>query len=225
MVVHTLRRSYNNVHVVVRGRDAFLVDAGLESDARWIEAELRRLDLDPAQIRAVVVTHGHADHAGGAGHFKRVHGTPVLVGAGDEHMLATGHNDSICPTDAIARRQRKRHEGATYTPLRPDVIAEAPLALEPLTGIRGSVVPLPGHTPGSLVIVLDDAALVGDLFRGTLLGHRAAVHFYMCDLDDNRRDLRALLEDLAPRAQVFFTGHFGPVSRRSVERRFPAPAK
>ncbi len=216
--VHTLRRSYNNVHVVVRGDDVVIVDGGLESDAPALDRDLRRIDVDPARVRAIIVTHGHADHVGGAGWFQRTYGTRIVVGAADAEMLALGRNDHLCPTDATARRQLSRHQSATYTPVRIDVPVSEPLALEDVAGIPGAIVPMPGHTAGSLVVVLGDVALVGDVFRGSLLGHRAATHFYMCDLADNRADLRAVLDETAPRARRFFTGHFGPVGRDAVER-------
>ena len=50
------------------------------------------------------------------------------------------------------------------------------------------------------------------MFRGAIVGRSAETHFYMCDLEDNRADVRALL-DAAPEVEVFFTGHFGPVTR------------
>jgi glyoxylase-like metal-dependent hydrolase (beta-lactamase superfamily II) len=79
---------------------------------------------------------------------------------------------------------------------------------------------MPGHTAGSLVVVLPQAALVGDLFRGSLIGNSAEIHFYMCDLESNRLDIGRLLNELAPSASQFFTGHFGPLSKESVMRRF-----
>jgi hypothetical protein len=45
----------------------------------------------------------------------------------------------------------------------------------------------------------------------------------MCNLADNRGDVRVLLERLAPTATRFFTGHFGPVSRDAVAERFAGP--
>ena len=102
-------------------------------------------------------------------------------------------------------------------------MVERAIALEEVASIPGTIAPLPGHTPGSLVVIVPGAVLVGDLFRGSIVGSSAEVHFYMCDLEDNRRDVQALLKDLAPRAETFFPGHFGPLSRESVVERFAAP--
>ena len=119
-VVHTLRLSYNNAHLLIRGNHAVLIDAGLEKDAPELDAAIRAAGVDPAKLRAIIITHGHADHAGGAGWFKRRYKTQIIAGAGDKKLLATGHNDKLCPTDSQARGRLAEDQNATYTPLAAD---------------------------------------------------------------------------------------------------------
>jgi glyoxylase-like metal-dependent hydrolase (beta-lactamase superfamily II) len=144
----------------------------------------------------------------------------VIVGRGDEAMTAIGHNEPLCPTDDTARGRLAEDQGATYAPFTPDTLVDDSLSLAELTGIDARVVRLPGHTEGSLVVVVSDAALVGDLFRGNVFDAGTSVHFYMCDLEDNRRDVAHVLRELAPSATTFFPGHFGPLERGSVEDAF-----
>ncbi len=94
------------------------------------------------------------------------------------------------------------------------------LDLSTVSSAVGTVLALPGHTDGSLVVVSDTQAFVGDLFRGSVVGHKAERHFYMCDLRDNDADIRALLDGPASGVETFFTGHFGPLDRAAVEKRF-----
>jgi glyoxylase-like metal-dependent hydrolase (beta-lactamase superfamily II) len=223
ITVHTFRRDYTNAHVVSRGDAFFMVDSGLESNAPALADDLRGQGLDPARLRAIILTHGHADHAGGAAWFHRKFGTRVIAGAADVPLLATGANDHLCPTSDRARDRVASDQAARFTPIAPDTTIGTEVALNALVGIPGAIVPLPGHTPGSLVVTLPGAALVGDLFRGAIAGSSAELHFYMCDLEDNRRDVRALLERVAPNATVFFPGHFGPVVRKAVAAQFKAP--
>jgi glyoxylase-like metal-dependent hydrolase (beta-lactamase superfamily II) len=181
---------------------------------------MREAGVDPAQVSPIIVSHGHADHAGGARYFQQRYGARVIAGRGDAAMLATGRNEPICPTGIIARLRRAGDEAARYTPTEATLV-DGVTPLAPTTGLDGRAVVLPGHTAGSLVVVLGEAAFVGDLFRGAIVGDTAETHFYMCDLEDNRRDIRALLDEIAPGATVFFTGHFGPVARSEVEALAP----
>jgi len=52
------------------------------------------------------------------------------------------------------------------------------------------------------------------------LGIGAEMHFYQCDVQQNRRDVRRVLMDLEPNATLLFVGHFGPVTREAVEAHF-----
>jgi metallo-beta-lactamase class B len=56
-----------------------------------VEAEvvegLQKLGFDPADIRYVLVSHGHGDHAGGAKFLQETFGARVLLGAADWDLL------------------------------------------------------------------------------------------------------------------------------------------
>lgn len=56
-----------------------------------VEAEvvegLRKLGFDPSDIRYVLVSHGHGDHAGGAKFLQEEFGARVLLGAADWDLL------------------------------------------------------------------------------------------------------------------------------------------
>jgi hydroxyacylglutathione hydrolase len=215
--VHTLREAYSNVHLIEYGRDLLLVDAGYEKSAATIDARIRKLGLNPARIKAVLLTHGHADHAGGAAYFRRRYGAKIIVGDGDRPLLRQGHNDKLCPTGSRGRSDLKKHQSAKYRPVTADILIDKETTLSQLLGLAGKIVPMPGHTRGSLVLVVGNSAYVGDLFRGAIVGSSAEKHFYMCDQAANIRDIARLLTAY-PQVKTFFTGHFGPVGREAVER-------
>jgi len=213
--VYTLREAYNNIHIIRTGSQLVMIDAGLERSAPRVEERIRNLGLDPKKLKAIIVTHGHADHAGGAQYFRKKYGTRIIAGHGDQELLKKGRNDELCPTDSRGRSSKKEHQSETYTPYSADVWIKKDTDLEPLIGIPGKIITLPGHTKGSIVVVIDNAAYVGDLFRGGIVGSSANMHFYMCDQEGNKRDIRKLLKTY-PKIKTYFTGHFGPVSRAAV---------
>jgi len=69
--------SAGNATLVEAGETRLLVDAGFS--ARDLARRLEAIDVDPASITAIVLTHDHGDHTRGAGVFARRHGTPVYV--------------------------------------------------------------------------------------------------------------------------------------------------
>ena len=66
---------------ITTSRGIILIDALRNADeARSvIEPSMRSLGLDPAQIRYIVVTHGHGDHYGGVRYFVERYGPRVVM--------------------------------------------------------------------------------------------------------------------------------------------------
>ena len=133
--------------------EALVIDPGDEVD-RILEA-LARHGL---KVKAIVVTHAHLDHVGGAQKLKAATGAPVYMNAADQQLLAM--------LDAQAAWLGMR------APERPeiDVDAREGEALE-LGGAQFRVLHTPGHTPGSisLWIPTEGKVVAGDtLFRDSI---------------------------------------------------------
>ncbi len=220
VTVRTFTHDSMNAHLVTENGSSFLFDAGLEAHGPLIEAELTAAGVDPKSLKAIIVSHGHADHAGGAGYLHRKFGVPVLVGDGDQGMVTTGKNEQLCPQGAIARSRLETDQNATYMPFAPDELIRSPQSLQDRVGFEAQVTPLPGHTKGSLVVTVGEFALVGDLLRGAIIGSGAETHFYQCDLEENRQGVAKMLSVIGPNAKTFFVGHFGPVDRADVASHF-----
>lgn len=205
---------FSKTYLVEYAGKALVIDPGGINSAKELASDLRDHGVDPRALKSMIVTHGHADHAGAAGYFQKTYGVPVIAGAGDLKLLQNGRNDRLCPTGAFARNRLPRDQAARFPGFTPDTLVSSPMALN---GFPLRIIPLPGHTQGSLVITAGNAVFVGDLFRGSLT-FSARRHFYMCDLPDNVADIQTLLKKIAPNGQTFYPGHFPPAPRRAVER-------
>jgi glyoxylase-like metal-dependent hydrolase (beta-lactamase superfamily II) len=82
--VYAIGNSGTTVYVVQTSAGLLMIDALF---ANQVETQLlpgfRALGLDPAQVKIVLVTHGHADHFGGAAYFQEKFGSKVYVSAAD----------------------------------------------------------------------------------------------------------------------------------------------
>ncbi|MGI5165192.1 MBL fold metallo-hydrolase [Spirillospora sp. CA-253888] len=110
-------------------RGVVLLDAlGSAGDAEEIIVpELRAVGLDPAEIRYVVVAHGHADHFGGARHLAERYGARVMMSPADWDLVAGSPGD-------VPARDLEISDGGRLT----------------LGGTTVRFHHTPGHTPGTV---------------------------------------------------------------------------
>ena len=213
----TLRLS--NVYLIEANRPV-LIDSGTVGDMHDLNRALEDQGVWPSRIALVVLTHGHADHAGLAADIREKSGAAIWLGAGDLPLARAGENDPLRPTSVLAATV-KPFITSVYRDFEPDVAVTGPMSLAPY-GIDGEVVPMPGHTKGSLVVILgNQTAFVGDMMMGGVGGlvfpSSPREHLYQADREANRRNL----ESLVKRGIVtFYLGHGGPVSREDVVKAF-----
>src|SRR5438132_9527355 len=75
---------------------------------------LKKLGLDPATIRYVLVSHGHADHSGGARFLQEHFGAHVILSAADWDLLERNTRDPVKPKrDIVATDGQKLTLGDT----------------------------------------------------------------------------------------------------------------
>jgi glyoxylase-like metal-dependent hydrolase (beta-lactamase superfamily II) len=220
VVVSRIELTYSNAFLLTAGgssRASVLVDAGGPSDVPVTTAALEAIGLHPQDIKVVVLTHGHGDHAGMASFFQKG-GARIVVGRGDELQTTVGHNDEMTPTGLFARAL-KPFVKLDYEPFVPDILVDDQLDLAPLGLPGASVRHMPGHTRGSLVVLVGGReAIVGDqmlggIWGGAFHGSSAGDHYYQLDPVKNRCNIQALLDQGIER---FHLGHGGPANRDSV---------
>jgi phosphoribosyl 1,2-cyclic phosphodiesterase len=90
--------SSGNALLVRSGEAALLVDCGLP--LRTLESALARIDVHPAQLSAILLTHEHGDHALSAGLLARRYGIPVV--ANQPTLAAIEHDLTGIPFQELA---------------------------------------------------------------------------------------------------------------------------
>jgi metallo-beta-lactamase class B len=71
-----------------------LLDGGLPETAPLILANLKKLGMDPKDVKILLNSQAHFDHAGGFAELKRATGAKLYISQGDKRLVEEGgHND------------------------------------------------------------------------------------------------------------------------------------
>jgi glyoxylase-like metal-dependent hydrolase (beta-lactamase superfamily II) len=188
------------------GEKPVLVDTGAPGDLRRILTALRHHGLKVEQLALILLTHGHSSSAGCAAELRRLSKAQIALHAGDAPLVRNGRNGVLAAQSNFARILRPFVD-EPFEAFEPDLVFHEGISLEPY-GLRGKVLPTPGHTPGSVSLVLASGeAIIGDVLRGSLLWpNQARPHYYCNDLEQNQRSIVRLAREGLLRCHP---GHFG----------------
>jgi glyoxylase-like metal-dependent hydrolase (beta-lactamase superfamily II) len=178
--------------------DALLVDTGTSATPREaILPALRRVDVSPAQVRFVLVTHPDVDHQGGlAALVDALPNAIAACGFADRGLVA---NPERLVTDRYGAYEEEHHVG--YSPAEKTwmrALYGAPATVDvSLAGgetlvvgdRRVDVLHAPGHSAGHLMLY---EPATGDLYSSD------AVHWRMCPAADGSPALPPTYEDVDP---------------------------
>ncbi len=214
--IRLLRLRWSNAYLLLGARP-ILVDAGSPGDEAPILAALAAAAVGSRDLAAIVLTHGHADHAGAAAAVRAATGAPILLADGDTAMAAAGRNLPLVPTGLEARLVAPFVPQA-FAGVAPEVVVTEPLDLAPY-GVPAAVRPLGGHTRGSSIVELPSGdVLVGDLLRGGRLGGRLRARTPMTHYhEEDPAAVTAVVDRvLGGGARRLLVGHGGPLAAVDV---------
>jgi metallo-beta-lactamase class B len=134
-------------YVLPSSAGIMLIDPGHAKDVETqLLPGLKTLGLDPANIKVVILAHGHEDHFGGSAYLQQHYGAHVYMTAADWDFIniprppAAGGNAAAnaAPPVPLPKKDMVAFEGV------------------PITLGDQSVTPvfIPGHTPGSLGLII-----------------------------------------------------------------------
>lgn len=128
--------------VIETSSGLILIDtlASAQQAEDYIVEGLKVLGRNPADIKVIVITHGHGDHYGGATHLVQQFGPKVLMGAPDWEILKVPENRIDSP-------------GWSQVPVPDRTVSQAEVVTLGNTSVR--LLLTPGHTPGTLSVSFD----------------------------------------------------------------------
>lgn len=213
-----------NCHLLIGEAGCVLVDAGLPGSERKVLAALRRAGRSWPDLKLIVVTHAHVDHAGGAARIRALSGASILAHKGDLDFYEQRRPMTFCDTGWFGRLFlrtgliRQPYEGFT-----PDILLQNGDEVDLRAyGVAGAAFHTPGHTAGSVSVKLEGgAALVGDLVAsGILLGGLVRTgHAMRPPFEDDPGQVASEQTRLVDGGCCrFHMGHGGPLGAREIAR-------
>ncbi|HUS86978.1 MAG TPA: MBL fold metallo-hydrolase [Bacteroidales bacterium] len=166
--IHSLLNRAANAYLISAEGTNILVDTGSRKNVDRMIDRINRIK-EPGRINYMVLTHTHYDHCLNAELLNEIFDPEVIVGESEEEYLYNGFTplpDGTRPWSRfIVRIGRSLKESFfSYKGISSNITVASTYDIP---GCAISVIPTPGHTSGSLsVIVNSEVAVVGDtLFR------------------------------------------------------------
>ena len=218
VTVHSIRIDSTNIGVIVGPERTLLVDIGLVDAFSKLGPALQERGIDESAVTDMVLTHGHGDHAGDA---NAVQAAGIEVWAHRKEKAVLNSEIDVSEGEIIGCEAHLLTLviDHAWEPVTPDHWMDGPTDFDDLN-VR--VIPASGHTPGSVIVVVnDEIAFVGDLLRGGSLGGAIAgdqpqVHYFHTDQEAAHRSLRGLLKGF-PNIDTFWPAHGDAMTRDQIQ--------
>lgn len=167
MEVKCLRMGITNIYLIKTSGGFVLIDTGGHGKERRFEYSLARMGIKPGDIKLIIITHAHYDHVGSLAGIKKACGSQVLAHPLEAAIMAKGEAvippGTTLPGKTISMIGRRTRNVLSFEPIKTEIRVGTELDMG-IFGIKGRIVPTPGHTPGSLSLLMDNGdAYVGDL--------------------------------------------------------------
>lgn len=190
-----------NCYLLKGEHGSVLIDTALPKFKDKIIGAVRDADL-----KLILLTHGHADHIGGAQILSDALGVPIAMNPLDSDLIQNQHSRKICADTLIGRFLKSGTEQSRYKPHKfiPDVKLNGGEKLNEY-GVDAQCAALPGHTAGSIgVLVNKKDFIVGDAFFNIFKPKRALIY-------ENSEDVNTSLELIRmSRCETIYPGHGNP---------------
>ncbi len=171
-----------------------LVDTGLQKHADKIVEALKQAGIAASEVKYILLTHAHKDHAGSAAQLKKVTGATVIAHALDAEIIESGvHQRPMTPAPGLLNLILFQLFVKDLLPVPSAKVDRCVVdgeTLHELDGLR--VIHTPGHSAGQIAFFWPQEGgllFVGDAAANTL-GLRLSISYE--DLQLGKRTLAKL---------------------------------
>ena len=220
--LHLLRLGSVNAYVLEIEGGLALVDTGTPGAESGILAAVGRLGHSPEDVRHIVVTHLHPDHAGGLAALQAVCRAETWMHEADAELVRRGSAARpMKPAPGLLNRALFRAFIRDEAAIAPAVVNRGLDDRIELPFAAARVLHTPGHTRGHVSLVVETgrgAVLLAADAVSNMLGLGWSIAYE--DLAAGRRSAQRLAGHETAGASIVCFGHGKPVSRERYVGRF-----
>ncbi len=216
--VHAINKlSVGRAYLYAESDRLTLIDSGLPNSADKIFTAIEALGRKREDVRQVIITHYHNDHAGSLADVVDRSGAQVLAHPLDAPVLRGERAPAPANTNAIMRRLLALTDPGLRAPRAVRVDRELNDGDEVDLDGGARIIHTPGHTPGSISVYLPGRRL---LFAGDVVANLFGVRPPVGWFTEDRAAARASIAKLAElEFDVALFGH-GPPLDKEASRAF-----
>jgi len=195
---------------IIKGEKSIIVDAGIKGSSDKILAAMKANGVKPEDVSLIIITHAHTDHYGGLGALKNYISAPVAVHESEAEFLKSGTSAPVNLHGILFRIVKLFFKSSNISRVAPDVLIGDKFELGGY-GVDGTVIHTPGHTAGSVSIILSGGeVIVGDMFGGKADGSAARLPAIYYDLDALKRSIATVIAANPERIHTSHGGIYSP---------------
>ena len=216
---YCIKLGTSNSYLIKTSKGYILVDAGNSSKAGLFQKRLKELIIDSREIILIIITHVHYDHVGSLAEIQKITGADVLVHTKEKELLQNGITVFPESTMVLSRALSSifkifAWKWTRFTAVSPDITIGDKFDLG-VYGVQGRVITTPGHTMGSISVVLESGeAFVGDTCFNVFTSVRSSIFPPFADnIELLYQSWKILLDS---KAKIFLPGHGKPFTREKL---------
>ncbi len=206
---------------IIRDKGTIMIDGGAPKKLKEFTKAIEEISIKPEDIKLVILTHGHWDHIGSAKEIKEITGAKIAMHQLEKDCL---EKSLMLVPPAV---NRWGHIFAwimsRFMPLVhiPSTDVEIILEDEEFSladfGIPGKVIHTPGHSSGSVSVLLETGdVFVGDLaMNGFPLRLGPGLPIFADDLQKVKESWKMLLDR---GAKMIYPAHGNPFSAEIIRK-------
>lgn len=212
--IFEIKMMHSRIFIVVEER-VIIIDTGLPGSLKLIRETLKEKKIEPERVSLIILTHCHSDHFGDISGIKEYTGAKVAVHRTEADCIREGKNTEIRPVSLIPKLLSLFFRPKPIKGVEPDILIDNELPLDDF-GVNGKIIHTPGHTPGSISVLLKDGKVfIGDLLMKFNEKNKPVLPIFATDMNEAKRSIEKLLS-MSPK--IFYLAHGGACDPDEIKK-------